>query len=156
VAKELGVPPNWMDLTPDGGAVWKYSRMLKGRSVWCKVFNRVEISAERKAGRIPVPHVAFLTTITKIKLDCELVKNLQREMPQISYCPETHQLRITMDTLAHNVALLALICSVQQGKVGIQKIKYYKLVKKYINLTTPGNKKYSKGAIYAMIKYIRS
>lgn len=155
ITKELGVTPDWMDISPDGGAIWKYSKMLKGNSVWCRVFNRIEISAERKPSKKPLPHVGCITTTTKIKLDCECVKNLQREYPQISYCPNDKHLRITTDSLEHCLSILALISGCQKGKFTINKIRHYKLPEKYMKLTTPGEKSYNRAAKYSLIKMIQ-
>lgn len=156
VSKELGIGPNWLDMSPDGGAVWKYSQMIKGKSIWNRVFNKVEVSAERKAHNLPMPHVSSITTTTKVKLDCDLVKDLQKDLPQISYCPESHYLRITMDSLPHNLAILALVCGCQQNKFTPNKLRYYNLPKKYLALTTPGNKKYNRNAKYSLIKIIKN
>lgn len=151
---ELGVGPNMVDVSPDGRAIWKHTQMLKGNSIWSRVFNRVEVFAERKSGKKPITYIGSITTTTKIKLDKDLVKDLQHDMPQICYCPASQLLHITMDTLSHNLAILTLVCAAQQGKISVAKIRYYNLPKKYINLTTPGNKKYKRGAKYAMIRYI--
>jgi hypothetical protein len=156
ISRELGVPPSWVDLSPDGGAVWKYSHMVKGKSIWCRVFNRVEVTADRKATKEPLPHIGAITTTTKIKLDCDIVKSLQRDLPQVSYCPSTKRLQITTDTLDHNLSVLALICGCQQKKLSLNKLRYYKLPQKYFRLTTPGDKRYRRGAKYALIKFIQS
>lgn len=156
ITRELGAGPSTMDNSPDGSASWKYSAMIKGGSVWCRVFNKIELCAEKKHIRTPQPHSGCVTTTTKVKLDCDLVRSLQKELQQISYCPATKNLRITSDSLEHCVGILALVCSCQQRKVSVGKIKYYNLANKYFRLTTPGDKKYCPSAKYALIKFIQS
>lgn len=152
---QLRSKPDWIDLSPDGGASWKYSTMVHGNSLWCRVFTKIEISGERKAYTSPIPHIGNITTTTKIKLNYSMVSELQRELPMISYCPSTKTLQITMDTLEHCLAVLALVCACQQDKISLNKIKYHDLCKKYLLLTTPGNKRYRSGAKYALVRLIR-
>jgi len=156
ISKALKVKPDWVDLSPDGGASWKYSSMVQGNSLWCRVFTKVEVDAERKGFKRPLPHICNITTTTKIKLDPELVSELQKEFPMMSYCPSTNTLKITMDSLEHNLAMLSLICSCQQDKISLDNIKYYNLPKKYMLLTTPGNRRYNPGAKYSLVRQIRS
>lgn len=155
ISQQLKVKPDYIDITPDGGACWKYSTMVNGNSLWCRVFNRVEVNAERKASKTPVPHLTTLTTTTKIKLSDEIVAQLRKDFPMVSYCPTTKELRITMDSLEHNLAMLSLICAAEQGKLSLNKIKYYELPKKYLLLTTPGHAKYKRGAKYSLVRMIR-
>lgn len=156
LSSQLRMKPDWVDLSPDGGASWKYSTMIQGNSIWCRVFTRVEVHAERKAYKRPLPHIGNITTTTKIKLDCDLINELQKEFPMMSYCPSTKTLQITMDSLEHNLAMLALICCCQKETISLSNIKYYELPKKYLLLTTPGNKRYKRGAKYSLIRQIRS
>ena len=156
LSKQLKIKPDWVDLSPDGGASWKYSSMVAGNSIWCRVFTKVEVHAERKGCRRPIPHICNITTTTKIKLDPELVVELLKEFPMMSYCSSTNNLQLTMDSLEHNLAMLALICSCQQDKISLNHIKYYDLPKKYMLLTTPGNKKYHPAAKYSLIRQIRT
>lgn len=156
ISKALKVKPDWVDLSPDGGASWKYSSMVQGNSLWCRVFTKVEVDAERKAFKRPLPHICNITTTTKIKLDQDLVSELQKEFPMMSYCPSTNSLKITMDSLEHNLAMLSLICSCQQDKISLDNIKYHNLPKKYMLLTTPGNRRYNPGAKYSLVRQIRT
>lgn len=155
LTRQLRVQPDWVDLTPDGGASWKYSTMVKGNSLWCRVFTKVEVCAERKAYTKPLPHIGNITTTTKIKLSNNIITELQREFPMMSYCPSTKTLLITMDSLEHCLAILALICACQQDKISMNKIKYHNLCKKYLLLTTPGHPKYKRGAKYSLVRLIR-
>jgi len=155
VTGQLNINPDWVDTTPDGGACWKYSTMVRGNSLWCRVFNKVELNAERKACKHPLPHLTTLTTTTKIKLSDDIWKELQDDFPMVSYCSSTKDLRITMDSLEHNLAMLSLICAAQQGKLSLSKIKYYELPKKYLLLTTPGHAKYHRGAKFSLVRMIR-
>lgn len=154
VMRALGVEPDWADLTDDGGAIWKQSSILKGKSLWGRVFSKVEVAGKNRPCPKPVPHYGCITTHTNMKLDAQLAAEIQQELPMISYCPSTNVLSITMDTLEHNLAMLALVCGVQQDKLSMSKLKYYDLVKKYIGLTTPGNRRYRKGAKYSLVKFI--
>lgn len=156
VSKALKAKPDWVDLSPDGGASWKYSTMVGGNSLWCRVFTKVEVHGERKASKKPLPHICNITTTTKVKLDPELVTELQKEFPMMSYCSSTNSLQITMDSLEHNLAMLSLICGTQQEKISLDNIKYYELPKKYMLLTTPGNKRYHPAAKYSLVRQIRS
>ena len=156
VAQQLKSKPDWIDLSPDGGASWKYSTMVQGNSIWSRVYTRVELVGERKAYKYPLPYIGNITTTTRIKLDCELLPELLKEFPMVSYCQATKNLQITMDSLEHNLAMLALICACQKEKISINRIKYHELVKKYMLLTTPGHKNYQAGAKYTLIKQIRS
>jgi hypothetical protein len=156
VSKALKAKPDWVDLSPDGGASWKYSTMVGGNSLWCRVFTKVEVHGERKASKKPLPHICNITTTTKVKLDPDLVTELQKEFPMMSYCSSTNTLQITMDSLSHNLAMLSLICSAQQDKISLDNIKYYDLPKKYMLLTTPGNKRFHPAAKYSLVRQIRS
>lgn len=151
---QLGVEPDWHDLTEDGGAIWKQSSILDGKSLWGRVFSRIEVNGQKSPCHKPVPHYGCITTKTNIKLDASLAAELQQELPMISYCPSTNLLTITMDTLEHNLAMLALVCGVQQDKLTYSKVKYYDLVKKYLSLTSPGSRQYRKGAKYSLVKFI--
>jgi len=151
----LGSQPNWSDLSVDGGALWKYSNMIKGNSIWCRVFNRVEVCAERHAHKKPVPYLATLSTTTKIKLDPELAQEIINLLPQVGYCSSDNVLRISMDTLEHNLAVLAIVCGIQQGKLTLFQVKRHGLVEKYLQLTTPGHRRYNPYAKYSLIKFIR-
>lgn len=152
---QLRSKPDSLDLSPDGGATWKYSSMIQGGSIWCKCFTKIEVQAERKAYKYPLPHLTNVVTTTKIKLDPDLVTELQKEFPMISYCQSTKTLTISMDSLEHNLAMLCLICQAQKGNMKMSKIKYYSLAKKYMLLTTPNHPKYQAGAKYSMIRAIR-
>lgn len=154
VMNALGVEPDWADVTEDGGAIWKQSSILKGKSLWGRVFSKIEVAGKQKPCPKPVPHYGCITTHTNMKLDVQLAGELQQELPMISYCPSTQLLSITMDTLEHNLAMLALVCGVQQDKLSYSKVKYYDLVKKYLGLTTPGNRHYRRGAKYSLVKFI--
>jgi hypothetical protein len=156
LSRQLKIKPDWVDLSPDGGASWKYSSMVAGNSIWCRVFTKVEIHGERKGCKRPIPHICNITTTTKIKLDPELVVELLKEFPMMSYCSSTNNLQLTMDSLEHNLAMLALICACQQDKIPLNHIKYYDLPKKYMLLTTPGSKRYHPAAKYSLIRQIRS
>tara|TARA_R100001163_G_C5067342_1_gene206383 strand:+ start:4701 stop:5798 length:1098 start_codon:yes stop_codon:yes gene_type:complete len=156
ISKQLKAKPDWVDLSPDGGASWKYSTMVEGNSIWCRVFTKIELHGERKGFKRPLPHICNVTTTTKIRLDSDLVSELLKEFPMMSYCPSTKNLQITMDSLEHNLAMLSLICSCQQDKISLDNIKYNNLPKKYMLLTTPGNKKYHPAAKYSLIRQIRS
>jgi hypothetical protein len=156
LSKQLKIKPDWVDLSPDGGASWKYSSMVAGNSIWCRVFTKVEVHGERKGCKRPIPHICNITTTTKIKLDPELVVELLKEFPMMSYCSSTNNLQLTMDSLEHNLAMLALICSCQQDKISLNHIKYYDLPKKYMLLTTPSSKKYHPAAKYSLIRQIRT
>lgn len=156
ITRELGTGPSMMDNSSDGCAIWKYSTMIKGGSIWCRVFNKIEVCAEKKFIKTPKSHMGYVTTTTKVKLDGELIRGLQKELQQISYCPATKNLRITSDSLEHCLSVLALVCSCQQQKISVGKVKYYNLANKYFRLTTPGDKKYCSGAKYALIKFIQS
>lgn len=153
--KQLRVKPDWVDMSPDGGASWKYSTMVRGNSIWCRVFTKIDVCGERKAYTKPVPHIGNITTTTKIKLNSCILSELQQEFPMISYCPSTKTLNITMDSLEHCLAVLALVCACQRDKISMGKIKYYDLCRKYLMLTTPGHKKYRLGAKYALVRLIR-
>jgi hypothetical protein len=153
---KLKIQPNWSDLTVDGGALWKYSNMVKGNSIWCRVFNRVEVCTGRHAHPKPVPYLATLSTTTKIKLDPKVAQQVQDLLPQIGYCSSDNVLRISMDTLEHNLAVLAIICGIQQGKFNIYQVRRNGLVEKYLQLTTPGHRRYHPYAKYKLIKFIRT
>ena len=156
LSKQLKIKPDWVDMSPDGGASWKYSSMVAGNSIWCRVFTKVEVHGERKGCKRPIPHICNITTTTKIKLDPELVVELLKEFPMMSYCSSTNNLQLTMDSLDHNLAMLALICACQQDKIPLNHIKYYDLPKKYMLLTTPGSKRYHPAAKYSLIRQIRT
>lgn len=156
LSRQLKIKPDWVDLSPDGGASWKYSSMVAGNSIWCRVFTKVEVHGERKGCKRPLPHICNVTTTTKIKLDSELVLELQKEFPMMSYCSSTNNLQLTMDSLEHNLSMLALICACQQDKISLDNIKYYDLPKKYMLLTTPGSKRYHAAAKYSLIRQIRT
>lgn len=153
--QQLRSEPNWIDMSPDGGASWKYSNMIQGNSLWCRVFTKVEVSAERKAYTKPLPHIGNITTTTKIKLNPDLLPCLQKEFPMMSYCLSTKTLQITMDSLEHCLAILSLICACQQNKMKINKIKHHKLCQKYLLMTTPGHPRYHRSAIYSLVRLIR-
>lgn len=155
IASQLKIKPDWVDLSPDGGASWKYSSMIQGNSIWCRVFTKVEVYGERKAYKYPLPYIGNIMTTTKIKLDCELLPDMLREFPMMSYCQATKTLQLTMDSLEHNLAMLSLICACQKGYISINRIKYHELAKKYMLLTTPGHKNYKSGAKYSLIRQIR-
>jgi len=155
IAQQLKIKPDWIDLSPDGGASWKYSSIVQGNSIWSRVFTKIELHGERKAYKYPLPYIGNVTTTTRIKLDCEILNDLLREFPMMSYCQATKNLQITMDSLEHNLAILALICACQKEKISINRIKYHELVKKYMLLTTPGHKNYNAGAKYSLIRQIR-
>jgi len=154
--KKLKIQPNWSDLSIDGGALWKYTNMIKGNSIWCRVFNRVEICTGRNIHPKPIPYSATLSTTTKIKLDPIVAQQVQDLLPQIGYCSSDNVLRISMDTLEHNLAILAIICGIQQGKINIYQVRRNGLVEKYLQLTTPGHRRYHPYAKYSLIKFIRT
>lgn len=155
IGKQLKFKPDWIDLSPDGGASWKYSSIVQGNSIWSKVFTKIEIIGERKAYKYPLPYIGNIITTTRIKIDCEILPDLLREFPMMSYCQATKNLQITMDSLEHNLAMLALICAVQREKISINRIKHHELAKKYMLLTTPGHRNYQAGAKYSLIRQIR-
>lgn len=156
VAKKLQIQPSLLDISKDGKAIWKHSQIVKGKTMWRKVFNEVVVFAERIKGKKPIPHIATLTTVTKIKLDPDVVKDIQIDLPQICYCEATQQLYITMDSLERCLALLTIISGIQQKKLSINKVRYYNLYKKYLELVNPREKRYNRGAKYSMIRFIFS
>jgi len=153
---QLQSKPNWADLSTDGGALWKYGQLVAGNSIWCRVFNRIEIGSDRYAYTKPIPYYARLTTVTKIKLDRKVANQIMEMLPQVGYCGSDNTLRITMDSLEHNLAILAIVCGIQQGKLKMCKVKKFNLIEKYLYLTTPRHPKYNPYAKYSLIKFIRS
>ncbi len=135
VITELG-PPDLMDPTKGGVAIWKEST-LKTRG---KCWKRVEIHDEQIPHMQPAPHTDFLYTWYKIAIPPHRINDVRALSKSVTYDPLKKEIRARCHFMGANKATLLLAMYIVTGKMTLAEAKTH--YGPYIMATVEGTKTY--------------